>query len=214
MAKNLFDKAKEKAGKPTAAKKQKDEVVVTSASDFAAIKKLQELNEQIASLEAQKVIVYGDVRALGVASFNKKYEDEKKYTESFKIVVRDENSQDTAVFQLQPTDKYIKIDDDKATLLKNKYGDNVVNEATTYALDADMLDIHGETISKLIENCPDIPEADKAKLIKAETKITVKKGMIKEFRSNDIMRKFPVEELVNDLQPIFQIKGAKVEAAE
>ena len=151
---------------------------------------------------------------MGVNEFNRKYELGKKYTESFKIVVKDPNSKDTAVFMLAPTDKYLKIDEDKATLLKNKYGEQIVAEETTFAFDNDMLDKYGEAISKMIENSTEIDEADKSRLIKASTKLAVRKGTIKEFRSNDEMRKFSVEELVNDVQPIFQVKAPKIEVAE
>lgn len=210
---SLFEKAKGKA-KPAAAKKGKEEIVITSEADFKNIAELSRINDEIASLTAQKEMIYGDVKQLGVSKFVEKYEAEKKYTESFKIVVRKEGSNDTAVVQIQPTDKYIKIDEDKATLLKNKYGEGIVDEQTTYSFDNDMLDKYGSIISKLIEDSKDIAEADKAKLIKADTKLAVKKGSIKEFRSNDNMRKFSVEEITNDLLPVFQIKGAKVEAAE
>lgn len=210
---NIFDKAKKQAP-VKAAKKSKEEVVITSSVDFENIKRLEELKRQKAEIEAEEAIVYGSVRALGVSEFNKKYEEERKYTESFKIVVRDENSQNTAVFMLAPTDKYIKIDEDKATLLKNKYGENIVAEETTYSFDNDMLEKYGAAISKMIEESKEINEADKAKLIKATTKLAVKKGTIKEFRSNDEMRKHSVEELVNDVQPIFQVKTPKVEIAE
>ena len=66
----------------------------------------------------------------------------------------------------------------------------------------------------MIENSTEIDEADKSRLIKASTKLAVRKGTIKEFRSNDEMRKFSVEELVNDVQPIFQVKAPKIEVAE
>lgn len=212
---SLFEKAKKKAeGTTTKSGKQKAEVVLSNDADFAAIKRLQELNEQIASLEAEKAIVYGDVRQLGVDQFVKKYTEENRFTDSFKIVVRNSENNDTAVFQLAPTDKYIKIDEHKAELLKKKYGETVIAEQTTYSLDNDMVDKHGETLSKLIEQCKDIPEQDKEKMIKAETKLAVKKGSIKEFRSNNEMRNHEIQELVNDLQPVFQIKTPKVEVAE
>lgn len=86
---SLFEKAKKKAeGTTTKSGKQKAEVVLSNDADFAAIKRLQELNEQIASLEAEKAIVYGDVRQLGVDQFVKKYTEENRFTDSFKIVVR------------------------------------------------------------------------------------------------------------------------------
>lgn len=211
---NLFDKAKKTAGVKPAKGKAKDEVVISSSADFAAVKRLAELQEKIAALESEKAMVYGDVKQLGIDSFAKKYTEDNKYTGSFKIVVRDEKTQDTAVFQFQPTDKYIKIDEAKAEALKEKYGETVIAETTTYTLDTEIVNEYGQVISELIENCKEIPDFKKAKLINAETKLAVKKGSISEFRSNDSMRKHEVSELVNDLQPIFQVKGAKVEVAE
>lgn len=217
---SLFDKAK-KSAPAKSAKKAKDEVVINSEKAFKAVKRLEELKKQKAEIEAEEKIVYGTVRTLGVEAFNKKYEDEKKFTDSFQILVTDAADASsvnvktkTGGFMFAPTDKYIKIDADRAAFLTNKYGEDVVNEETTYKFDNDMLEKYGAIISKLIENSTEIAEADKDKLIKAETSLAVKKGTIKTFRSNDMMRKFPLPELTNDFLPIFQVKNVKVETEE
>jgi hypothetical protein len=211
---SLFEKAKTKQAAKPAAKKSKDEVVVSSNSDFANLKRLEELKLAKAQIEAEEAIIYGQVKTLGVCSFNNKYQEDGKFTDSFKVVVKTEDSQQSGEFLFAPTDRYIKIDEDRATFLKNKYGEEVVSEETVYTLDKDMVQEYGQIISDLLENCTLIKEADKAKIIKAETATTVKKGVIKLFRSNDRLRKFNCEELTNDFQPVFMIKGVKVEEVE
>jgi hypothetical protein len=205
--KNLFEKAKAStAAKPS--KSEKSEVIVNDATAYQSIARLQEIKTQIEGLEAEQKMVYGEVRQLGVDSFVEKYQNEKRFTESFNIIAKDGNK--TAQFLFAPTDNYIKIEQDRADYLSGKYGESVVADQTKFIFDNDMLEKYGEIISKLIENCKHIAEADKEKLFKAETKIAVAKGVIKEFRSNDKMREIGVDELVSDFLPIFQIKTPKV----
>lgn len=207
MAKNLFEKAK-KAAPATSAKKGKEEIVIDDAAAFQSIARLQEIKNQIEGLEAEQKMVYGEVRQLGVDSFVQKYENEKRFTESFVVVAKDGDK--TAQFLFAPTDNYIKIDEERAEMLKGKYGEDAVADQTEFVFDNDMLEKYGDVISKLIEKSKDIAEADKEKLFKAKTKIAVRKGVIKEFRSHDKMREIGVAELTNDFLPIFQVKTPKV----
>lgn len=207
MAKNLFEKAKKAAPAPSK-KNDKVEIVIDDSAAYQSIARLQEIKAQIEGLEAEQKMVYGEVRQLGIDSFVEKYEADKRYTESFIVVAK--NGSKTAQFMFAPTDNYIKIDEDRAEMLKSKYGENAVADETKFVFDNDMLEKYGDILSKLIEKSKDIAEADKEKLFKAETKIAVRKGVIKEFRSNDKMRELGVEELVSDFLPIFQVKTPKV----
>jgi hypothetical protein len=109
-----------------------------------------------------------------------------------------------------PTDKYIVIDKDRAELMQKQYGPNIVEEKDTYILDAAMVEKYGDIISKLIEKCKDIPDEDKEKLIKVETKRTIRKGTIqrlfvdfKKFTGNKMGN------LLEDIKPVFQMKNVK-----
>lgn len=109
-----------------------------------------------------------------------------------------------------PTDNYLKIDADRAQFLVEKFGD-VVDENTKYIFNKELLEDEkiGEEISKLIESSKVLTAKQKEELVTAEVNHKVKKGIVKEFRSNDKLRQFPVAELTSSFQPIFQIKSVK-----
>lgn len=209
MAKNLFAKAKEKSGSaPAKTSKSRPEVVVADAMFFQQVNQLAELKKQMDALKADYEMVYGEVKNVAIDKFNEKYENDKKFTDTFMIIAEDGDK--SASFMFAPTDNYLKIDADRAQFLTQKFGD-VVDENTKYIFNKELLEDEkiGEEISKLIESSKVLTAKQKEELVTAEVNHKVKKGVIKEFRSNDNMRKFPIAELTGDFQPIFQIKSVK-----
>ena len=104
-----------------------------------------------------------------------------------------------------PSDKYISLTADKAETLREEFGDDIVEEKTTFSFDNDMIEKYGEVLSMLIENCSDISDADKGKIIKATTVFSVSKGTI------DVMKKYgEVSEVMEQVKPVIALKGAEV----
>jgi len=89
----------------------------------------------------------------------------------------------------------------------NSYGNDIVEESTTFAFDNEMVDKYGEVISNLIEMSDEISEADKAKIIKAVTKFSVAKGTIDKFKVYGGADVFGVMEAV---RPVVALKGPEV----
>ena len=87
----------------------------------------------------------------------------------------------------------------------DKYGEEIVEEKTTFSFDALMVEKYGEVISNLIENCREISESDKDKIIKAVTTYSVAKGTI------DRMRNFgDVSEIMEEVKPVCQLKNVEI----
>jgi hypothetical protein len=106
-----------------------------------------------------------------------------------------------------PSDKYITINADRADELRETYGNDIVEESTTFAFDNEMVDKYGEVISTLIEMSDDIAEADKAKIIKAVTKFSVAKGTIDKF---NVYSENNVISVMEAVKPVVALKGAEV----
>ena len=88
---------------------------------------------------------------------------------------------------------------------REEYGDDIVEEATTFAFDESMIEKYGEVLSNLITSCDEIADADKDKIIKAVTKFTIAKGTI------DVMKTYgKVNEVMEAIRPVVMLKGPEV----
>ena len=109
-------------------------------------------------------------------------------------------------FMFIPTDRYLKIDEERYTELVDQFGEKIAEEVTTYTMDSALVEKYGEIISDLISNCGDIPENDKERLINIACSYTVKKGTIQ------ALDKFEgtIPELLEEIKPVYQLKGIKI----
>ena len=112
---------------------------------------------------------------------------------------------DTAQVMFIPTDKYITINEERAEELKETYGEEIVEEETTFSFDSAMIEKYGEILSKLIEESDEIAEKDKERIIKATTKFSVAKGTL------DKLAKYgEVESVMEDVRPVVALKNVEV----
>lgn len=195
--KSLFEKAKEEPKKsPT--KKDKLEVVVEGIEGDIA--EYHRINQRIKSLEAEKELLSGKLKEIGKAKFLQLYEERNRKPENFNLADGDEQ----ILYMVQ--DKYIKVSDEKANLLR-ALGDGLVETLTTYEFDKETIEKKvgnktiGDMISELIESSNEIPDADKAKLIKAKVETRVPKGTIEKIMEYDNF-----EEVFNMIEPIQALK--------
>lgn len=200
---NIFDTAKNNQEE----KKVKDNGKVRVAPDveglFETIETMEQLQKQMKSAKAKYDMLADEVKDISKDEFVKLFENDGKYPGSFMVEAKD--GEDIAQVMYVPTDRYKKVNKTRAEQLKDKYGDDIVTEDTTFAFNSKLLAKYGEVISKLITECDDIEAADKAKLITATTKYSVAKGTIEKLDNYG-----DVEEMLNEVNPVVQLKGAEV----
>jgi hypothetical protein len=202
---NLFAKAKKSApAKTTKAKEQKVRLEVEDPSFFDNVKKLEELQDTLKSAKAKADLISDELKEIAKEKWADLYQDTKRNPESVMIVQENETG-DTAQFMFVPTDKYITINEERAEELKDQYGDDIVEEKTSFSFDDSMIEKYGEILSTLIEECDEIPEKDKEKIIKATTTYTVAKGTIDKFTQYG-----DVYELIETVKPVVAIKNVEV----
>jgi hypothetical protein len=206
---NLFAKAKVKnvAKAPKAAK---EEVVIVEPAFHLTLTRLAELKIQQDALEAESSILAAQVKERSIAEFAKLYDENGKYPGSFVIRASGMKKMPSASLMFLPTDKYIKIDEDRYNELAAEFGPEMVTEKTTYIMDSELIEKHGEVLSDLINKCKAFTEADKAKLIKAVTTYEVAKGTISELK-NEKFAKYGIENMLSEIKPVYQMKNVKVD---
>jgi hypothetical protein len=204
MATNLFQKAKKAAPATTkSAKDKKVRINVTDANFFTKIEKLEQLNDRMKSDKAQADMISDEIKDLAKTEWCQYYDKTGKNPESVMIV--QEVAGDTAQVMFIPTDKYITVTEARAEELRETYGEEIVEEETTFSFDSAMIEKYGEVLSMLIENCAEISEADREKIIKATTKYSVAKGTIDKLNQYG-----DVQEVMEAVKPVVALKNVEV----
>ena len=200
---NLFSKAKKAAPVTKAAKDKKIRLQVTDPTFFSKVEKLEQLNDTLKSAKAQADMISDEIKDLAKSEWVDYYSQTGKNPESVMIV--QEVAGDTAQVMFIPTDKYITVTEARAEELRETYGEEIVEEETTFSFDSTMIEKYGEVLSMLIENCADITDADKEKIIKATTKYSVAKGTIDKLNQYG-----DVTEVMEAVKPVVALKNVEV----
>ena len=200
---NLFAKAKKAAPVTKAAKDKKIRLQVTDPTFFSKVEKLEQLNDTLKSAKAQADMISDEIKDLAKSEWLDYYTQTGKNPES--VMIAQEVAGDTAQVMFIPMDKYITVTEARAEELRETYGEEIVEEDTTFAFDSAMIEKYGEVLSMLIENCADITDADKEKIIKATTKYSVAKGTIDKLNQYG-----DVTEVMEAVKPVVALKNVEV----
>jgi hypothetical protein len=200
--KNLFSKAKSVAPK-TKVKDEKVRINLNDADFFDKVNLLEQLQDRMKSDKAQADMLSDEIKDLSKEEWVRLYEKTGKNPGS--IHVESQVGDQTATVMYVPSDKYITLNADKADQLIEKFGEDIVEEKTTFAFDNDMIEKYGEVLSNLIMSSNDISDDDKERIIKATTSYSVAKGTI------DRMRVYgPVSEMMDEIRPVISLKNVEV----
>jgi hypothetical protein len=201
---NLFNKAKASApAKTTKAKDEKVRVTVADPDFFNKVDRLSTLNDNMKREKAEADMIHDEVKDLGKTEWTKLYQKTGKNPGT--IVLEAKNGLDIAQLQFVPSDKYITINKDRAESLVETYGEDIVEENTTFAFDNAMIEKYGEVLSRLIEESDEIADDDKEKIIKAVTSFSVAKGTIDKMKTYG-----DVDMIIEEVKPVISLKNVEV----
>lgn len=202
---NLFQKAKKVAPAKTAkAKDEKVRITIEDEAFFNKIEKLEQLQDTMKVAKAKADMISDELRDLGKSEWAKLYDSTGKNPGS--VMLEHVNaSDDVAQLMFVPSDKYITISPERAEELQETYGEEIVEEETTFSFDSTMIEKYGEVLSRLIEESDEIKDADKEKIIKAVTKYSVAKGTIDKFSTYG-----DVNEVMEAVKPVVSLKNVEV----
>jgi len=201
---NLFNKARATAtSKSTSKKDDKVRVRVQDQDFFDKIKMLESLNDNMKRDKAKADMLSDEIKEIATDEWVKLYEKTGKNPGS--IFVEAKQGVELAQTMFVPSDRYISINSDRAEVLTDKFGSEIVEEKTTFSFDNDMIEKYGEVLSRLIEECGEIDEDDKSRIIKAVTTFSVAKGTIDRMKSYG-----DVSTMMEEVKPVVALKGTEV----
>jgi hypothetical protein len=202
---NLFARAKSVApAKTTKGKDEKTRIRIENEDFFGNVARLSQLQDNMKRDKAKADMIADELKDLAQNEWAKLYDRTGKNPGS--VMLESVNDlDDTAQFMFVPTDRYISINEDRATELQEAYGEDIVEEKTTFAFDNDMIEKYGEVLSRLIEESAEISEKDKERIIKATTSFSVAKGTIDNFSKLG-----NVQELMDATKPVVALKNVEV----
>jgi hypothetical protein len=204
MATNLFAKAKSTATtKATDKKDSKVRVRIDESDFFTKVQTLETLQDRMKSDKAKADMISDEIKDLGKEKWAELYQKSGRNPGS--IMLEALNAEDTAQVMFVPSDKYITVSSERAEVLREQFGEDIIEEKTTFSFDNDMIEKYGEVLSRLIEESNEITEEDKGKIIKAVTAFSVSKGTI------DVMKNYGnVSEVMNEVKPVIALKNVEV----
>lgn len=196
--KSLFESAKTVPATTAASKKKRERVQVDGIADQIA--RYDQLKATINNAKAEQEVIGGMLKEIGRDKFLEIYEERGVRPANFDLADGNEN------ILLEVTDKYLKVEPEKAELLRQF--DGLLEEKTTYEFDSDILEKEvsdgmtvGDVVSMLIQDSKLIPESDKPNLIKAKKTMRVPKGTIDRLMEYDNPR-----EVFSLISPILALK--------
>lgn len=203
---SLFKKAAKGAKTKTAKRDDKLHIKVSNPDFFLDVSRYEELQKEVKSAESEMGIIYDDLKKIGNDEWVREYQKGGKNPGSIILFQDNDETGESARFMLQPSDKYISINSERADELIEKYGDDIVEETITYSFNDKMLEKYSSIIEKLIIESEDIDEEDKESIIEATAKYSIKKGTIDKLSdySKDI------EEIFEEVRPVVSIKNVSV----
>ena len=205
MATNLFKKAKETAVTKTVnPKDSKVRIGVKDSDFFDKIQTLEKLQDNMKRDKAKADMLADEIKDTSKQKWVELYEKIGRNPGS--VMIEAKKGLDIAQTMFVPSDKYITINAERAEVLTEKYGSDIVEEKTTFAFDNDMIEKWGEVISRLIEESDEIEEDDKGKIIKAVSAFSIAKGTIDKLKGFDT----PVSTMMEEVKPVIALKNVEV----
>lgn len=208
MAKtNIFSAAKTTPAQPeTKSKKATMPVVVISKKENKKagdiLTEFRQKKEEAAKVAAEMAVLDASVREIAHDKWLEMYKAQGTRPTSFKLTA--EGSE--AVITYTSADAYQSVKADKAAILRELYGDDVVTEKDVYKINSDMLQKYSQVINDLIVGSKKIAEEDKLKLIECVTTYSVKEGIVDDILTLSKESKRPVDLVLADFGPTFQVK--------
>ena len=174
--------------------KKTDKKIIQAPELGNKVQRYAELKQTIDSATGELKMIEADIKSVGKSFFMREYHSQKSTPDNFKI---QDDTGNTCMFIC--TDKYTIVDETKAGILGQF--DDLLDENIAYKFNAELVGKYAEILSKLIINCKQIDDLDKANLISGEKTFSVKKGSIDRLMQYD--NPDQVFELIN---PIVSLK--------
>jgi len=194
---------KKVVAKKETVKKDTKPVATVKGADFAEkLAKFVTLKEEIKNLTAEQKSIEGEIKSTALDEYVKLYKEMKRNPESIKV--ESENG-DKVLFVV--VKKYVgAVDEERATELREKYGDTFVEEKSELIMNNDLLNKYSDKLEALIMNNDFMTEEEKEELFVNKVTYNIKSDAINEaFTAGN----GDVEGLISDTNPVLMLKETR-----
>lgn len=191
------------ATKKTTVKKDTKPVAVVKGQDFAEkLKLFNQLKLEIKNKTAEQKSIEGDIKSTALDEYVKMYTAMKRNPETIKV--ESENG-DKVMFVV--VKKYSgAIDEERAEELREKYGEDFVEEKSELIMNNDLLNKYSDKLEKLIMSADFMTDEEKEELFVDKVTYSIKSSAIDEaFTAGN----GDVEELISDINPVLMLKETR-----
>lgn len=191
---------KKVVAKKETVKKDTKPTVTVKGQDFAEkVEKFNELKEVKKNAEAEMKSLEGDIKSTCLGEYVKLYTNMKRNPESINVQTEKGNKVMFVVVK-----KYVgAVDEDRATELREKYGDSFVEEKSEMIMNNDLLNKYADQLEALIMGNDFMTEAEKEELFVQKVTFNIKSDAINEAFTAG---KGDVEGLISDTNPVLMLR--------
>jgi hypothetical protein len=193
------------AAKKETVKKDIHPVAVVKGQDFAEkLKKFVTIKEEIKNLTADQKSIEGDIKATALEEYKKMYTNLKRNPESMKV---QSETGDKVMFIVMK--KYTgAMDEDRATELREKYGETFVEEKSELIMNPELYAKYAEKLEALIlgEANDFMTDEEKEELFTNKVTYNIKSDAINEAFT---LGNGDVEGLISDINPVLMLKETR-----
>jgi hypothetical protein len=194
---------KKVVAKKETVKKDTKPTVVVKGNDFAEkLNKRVTVDEEIKNLTAEKSSLDGDIKSIALDEYKNMYTKLKRNPDS--IIIQSEKG-DKVMFVV--VKKYTgAVDEDRATELREKYGETFVEEKSEMIMNNDLLNKYAEQLEALIMGNDFMTQDEKDELFVNKVTYNIKADAINEaFTAGN----GDVEGLISDINPVLMLKATR-----
>ena len=191
------------AAKKETVKKDTKPVAKVKGQDFAEkLARFNALKEEIKNKTAEQKSFEGEIKSIALDEYVKLYKDMKRNPESIKI---ESEKGDKVMFMV--VKKYTgSVDEERASELREKYGDDFVEEKSELVMNNSLLTKYSEKLEALIMSADFMTEEEKEELFVKKVTYNIKSDAINEaFTAGN----GDVEELISDINPVLMLKETR-----
>lgn len=185
---------------PKSQAKEFKRITIKDKSFFNDIKEYNSLQKDIKTLKDSSDLIFSELKSVSKEKWLEDYNN--NFANPGTVILESAVDGERAELTFLPSDRYLKINKEKANELKENYGDGIIESESTYTIDTKMAKKYGKIITKLILDSDEIEEKDKKKIIKLDKTYSIRKGSI-----DNLSEYGDVEEIFKEINPVVSIKN-------
>lgn len=166
---------------------------------FDLVKDYNNLKNSIKSMENNLKSLYNEISELGRTEWLEIYSSLESNPGN--LIMESKKDDEWVRVNFIPQDRYLKINEQKAQDLSEKYGNDIIEENISYVIPVDIYTKYKEIIKEIILNSDKIDEEDKINFVKKDVVFNIKRGSI-----NNLTKFGDLKQVINDINPIFSLK--------